>query len=136
MIDRRHPNARKELAQQYLSTKRDRDEEVPYDPSDRPAKSIDCLFSVGDCCVVPYIDANTKEPSFHFARIVKINIGAGELVLMELKSRTDDPSIYRAQLSSVWTEPFGACYHVLYSFDTTTGDYRLLTSRDEILALF
>lgn len=135
ILDRRHPNARKELAQEYLSTKRDRDEAGFSDNNDRPTKSINCIFSVRDCCVVPYMDAETKEPSFHFARVVKINLEVGELVLMELKPHPYDPSVYRAHMPSVWTESFGACYHVLYSFDNTTGDYRLLASEDEILAL-
>ena len=65
-----------------------------------------------------------------FARIMKIN--PTEIVLMELRPRGDD-GVYRAILSSVWTETFGACHHVVYSFDGETGNYRLLVSKEEIL---
>lgn len=132
--DRRIPSAKKELGQYVLSKmSRKRTELEGAQESLRPSKTADCLFSKGDCVVVPYVDQDSGETKFHFGYIVKAS--DLELTLMELSLVNETERLYQPKLSSVWTEPTSACFHALCEFIRPSGCYQLLSPTQDVLGL-
>ncbi len=133
--DRRIPAHKKMEAQRFSSSLGKRDRELDTPISGRRSKAATVEFVGGMLVVVPYIDAQSGAPTFWFAKVLGVSVAEKEARLMELKLVPDSPNAYRADLKSVWAEPFSALCPVDADYDRASSLYMLRTPVKEIVAM-
>ncbi len=134
--DRRTPAAKKLEAQRFAvgSSKRERSPEAtPVGPR-RTVKLAAIEWTPGMLTVVPFVDTESGEKRFWFAKILSV-IDAAEAQLMELVSVANAEGVYRANIASTWRESTVALKLCDAGYHSASNSYHLRTPASDIIGL-